>query len=301
MGSEDTGRRPHRALTRLHAVFFANKKLALAASVLLAVLTYIATLRQNSHAYSPYVKKRYGLGAGDTHTGELRTALKRKQDGRAAVAIIRVVGLDGTQTSSKGAVQYLVQIKSHDYPIEAFRGSVCLLGGNANKGDSTPVETLKRELKEELHFPDWVDELIQESSIVDDSRLQGSNYSTLMQNSTQLEPGTVRYLGATLHSQTAEVLQKKDPYAFTCALYEVTLRPDQLPNSVIYPRGANVQEGRVTLLTEEQLIKHAKYAWGYEHTMEKYFGKTTSNKQKGTEVTNIAEDDWREMVWTPTK
>ena len=300
MGSDDDDvRRSNRALTRLHAVFGA-RRLALVASALLAVLAYIATLHQ-SPAYSPYVKRRYGLGAGDTHTGELRTALKRKQDGRAAVAIIRVVGLDETQTSNKGAVQYLVQMKSHDYPIEAFRGSVCLLGGNANKADSTPVDTLKRELKEELHFPDWVDELIQESSIVDDSRLQVSNDAALLQNSTQLEPGAVRYLGATLHSQTAELLQRKDPYAFTCALYEVTLRPDQLPNSVIYPRGANVQEGRVTLLTEEQLVKHGKYAWGYEYTMEKYFGKPLVNKQRGTKVTNIPDDDWRDLVWTPTK
>ena len=35
------------------------------------------------------------------------------------------------------------------------------------------------------------------------------------------------------------------------------------PTSAIYPRGANVQEGRLVLLTEDQLIKHSRYAWGY--------------------------------------
>ena len=39
-------------------------------------------------------------------------------------------------------VQYLVQMKSHDYPITAFRGTVCLLGGNTNTHDATPLDTL---------------------------------------------------------------------------------------------------------------------------------------------------------------
>ena len=72
--------------------------------------------------------------------------------------------------------------------------------------------------------------------------------SLLSATGTAMQPGTVRYLGTTLHSQSASIISKPQPYAFMCALYEITLQPDQLPPRVIYPREANIQEGRIILL-----------------------------------------------------
>eukprot|EP00571_Detonula_confervacea_P005762 CAMPEP_0172325174 /NCGR_PEP_ID=MMETSP1058-20130122/53296_1 /TAXON_ID=83371 /ORGANISM="Detonula confervacea, Strain CCMP 353" /LENGTH=283 /DNA_ID=CAMNT_0013041645 /DNA_START=64 /DNA_END=915 /DNA_ORIENTATION=- len=281
-------------IARIQTAIYTNKKLAFLISILLASLIYFASINEPS---SPYVSRRYGLGAGDT-SGELASALRRKGEGRAAVAIIRVIGdLDN--------VQYLVQMKSHDYPIESFRGTVCLLGGNANKNDETPLDTLKRELNEELHNPEWVD-AIDPMDVVDDSKVQLSD-KPFYNNSTTLVPShnelgiTIRYLGTTLHFQSSQLINKPNPYAFMCALYEITLRPDQLPPSAIYPRGANIQEGRVVLLSEDQLVKHSKYAWGYEYTMEKYFGKKTVNQQRGTAVSDVDEKTWKDTIWTPAK
>ena len=48
-------------------------------------------------------------------------------------------------------------------------------------------------------------------------------------------------------------------------------------------------------------MKHSKYAWEYEYTMEKYFGRKVGNKQKGTAVLVVEEDVWRDSVWTPAK
>lgn len=271
------------AVVRIQTAIYTNKKLAFLISILLASLVYFASTNQPS---SPYISKRHGLGAGDT-SGELASALRRKGDGRAAVAIIRVIGDDQN-------VQYLVQMKSHDYPIESFRGTVCLLGGNANKHDETPLDTLKRELNEELHNPEWVDDIIDPKKVIDDS-----NNSTLVPNNHI--PGTIRYLGTTLHFQSSQLINKPNPYAFMCALYEITLRPDQLPPSAIYPRGANIQEGRVVLLSQNQLVKHSKYAWGYEYTMEKYFGKKVVNQQRGTAVGDVDEKTLKETIWTPLK
>lgn len=298
-----------RVLARIQTAIYTNKIVAFFTSILLVSLIYFTSLNQQSSS-SPYVTKRHGLGAGDTTTGELRTALKRKGDGRAAVAIIRVIGASASggadKTTKKDSnphldVQYLMQLKSHDYPITAFRGTVCLLGGNANKHDETPLDTLKRELNEELQYPEWVDK-IDPLNIIDDSAIQLSPNKSF-KNATLVPPipGTVRYLGSTLHFQSSELIEKKVPYAFLCALYEITLTPDQLPPNVLYPRGANIQEGRVVLLTEDQLVKHSKYAWGYEYTMEKYFGKKTLNKQRGTAVSDVDEKTWRETVWTPAK
>lgn len=299
-------RKKRTTTARIHSAILTNKKLAFLLSILLASLLYFAASTIHQSSSSPYISKRYGLGAGDTN-GELRSALRRKGDGRAAVAIIRVIGMnsdtnknDPNNANPHNDVQYLVQMKSHDYPIESFRGTVCLLGGNANKHDETPLDTLLRELNEELQHPTWVD-AIDETNIINDSKLQFSNKPMYNSSLVPPTPGTIRYLGTTLHFQSASLIQKPTPYAFMCALYEITLRPDQLPPGAIYPRGANVQEGRVVLLSKEQLIKHSKYAWGYEYTMEMYFGKKVGNRQKGTAVSGVEEEVWKETVWTPEK
>ena len=208
------------------------------------------------------------------------------------MAIIRVDMDDG--------VRYLVQVKSHDYPVEIFRGTACLLGGNAQPSDAAPLDTLLRELNEELGDPKWVG-AIDPGAVVDDS---ASAVGEPPFNSSAVgppAPGTVRYLGATLHFQSASLLGRDAPYAFLCALYKITIRPDQLPPKALYPRGANIREGRVALLSEDQLLRHSKYAWGYEYTMDRYFGGRTANKQSGTAVTEVDKQTWRETTWAPLK
>jgi len=264
-------------------------------------------------------KKRYGLGAGDAG-GELASALRRGGDGRAAVAIIRVVDHPSSSSNAKGGgeldnnIKYLVQVKSHDYPIEAFRGTVCLLGGNANAGDDTPLDTLRRELGEELYHPDWIEDIVVVSEngggpsssssssslwgvgVIDDSK-NGRGNSTYASS----EPGTIRYLGASMHFHSSSLINSQNPYAFLCALYEITISSDMLPPGAVYPRGANVREGRTVLLTEDQLVQHSKYAWGYEHTMGGYFGREVSNRQAGAAVSAVDDRTWKDTVWTPGK
>jgi hypothetical protein len=183
--------------------------------------------------------------------------------------------------------------------------------------DKTPLDTLKRELNEELHFPDWVND-IDATKIIDDSKLQLSD-NPLVYNPEEVDsseeeeeedhdspptltPGTIRYLGATLHFQSSELMNRPNPYAFLCGLYEITLAPEQLPPSVIKPRGANIQEGRIVLLTEDQLIQHSKFAWGYEYTIERYFGKGAAHhKMVGAAVSVVDENTWNKLTWTPSK
>ena len=300
---EDHRSRLNIIIVRIRTFIHTNTKLAaLISFVLGALVTHFVGHNLIATSTSPYASKRYGLGAGDT-TGELQAALRRKGDGRAAVAIIRVIGMDGGNDSKQNSnVQYLVQLKSHDYPIEAFRGAVSLLGGNASTRDKTPLDTLKRELNEELHFPDWVDAL-DATKVIDNSNLQLSDkpFYDPEDESDPPIPGTIRYLGATLHFQSSELMNRSNPYAFMCGLYEITLSPEQLPPSAINPRGANIQEGRIVLLTEDQLIQQSKFAWGYEYTIEKYFGKGTMHKQVGAAVSAVDEMTWNKLTWTPSK
>ena len=272
------------------SAIYTNKKIFFISALLASIAYYSASSIISNQRTNPHISKRHNRG--DNNAAELKVALKRKGDGRAAVAIIRVV-------QPTNETRYLVQLKSHDYPIDAFRGSVCLLGGNADKRDHTPIDTLKRELNEELISPDWVNTIINPTNIIDDSELQLSDKPLYNSTTHILQPGTIRYLGATLHFQSAEIINKPNSYAFTCALYEITITEDQVPSHIF--RGANVQEGRVVLLTEDQLIQHSKFAWGYEYTIEKYFGRKTRNKQKGTAVSNIDKKTWEESVWTPEK
>ena len=271
------------------SAIYTNKKIFFISALLASIAYYASSIISNERT-NPHISKRHNRG--DNNAAELKAALKRKGDGRAAVAIIRVV-------QPTNETQYLVQLKSHDYPIEAFRGSVCLLGGNADKRDDSPIDTLKRELNEELISPDWVDSIINPTNIIDDSALQLSDRPLYNTTTHMLQPGTIRYLGATLHFQSAEIINKPNSYAFTCALYEITITEDQVPSHIF--KGANVQEGRVVLLTEDQLIQHSKFAWGYEYTIEKYFGRKTRNKQKGTAVSTVDKKTWEESVWAPEK
>jgi hypothetical protein len=325
-------RRSKKRSKRRQMVITTHRGIVLSSVLLLSLLVYIATcfigsLSSSEGGYYPSWSSsfssgiRYGLGAGDDTNGELNSALQRKGDGRAAVAIIRVINDDndapgnGINTNNnKGVesngnnVRYLVQLKSHDYPIEAFRGTVCLLGGNANEKDTTPLDTLKRELNEELYHPNWVSNLGGNSEnnndnddddksawkIVDVSKESYSNYT----HSAPSIPGSIRYIGTTIHFQSSTLIYKSTPYAFLCALYEITISTSQLPPSVLKPRGANVREGRTVLLTEEQLVQHSKYAWGYEYTIETYFGREVVNKQIGAAVSIV---DDKNTVWTPGK
>ncbi|KAL3802085.1 hypothetical protein HJC23_010841 [Cyclotella cryptica] len=276
--------------TRLQ-VLFANKKLTFLLSIVLLTLLYEASIHTTLLSSSSN-KKRKGVGGRDA-TSELSSLLRSKRDGRAAVAIIRVVDED-----VKKEVKYLVQIKSHDYPISPFRGAICLLGGNANTDDISPVDTLVRELHEELGALSWVNDITAEK-VVDDSDFQRLGKPHYNNTSVELKPGTVRYVGLSRHTQSAALVQKSHPYAFLCALYEITLRPSQLPPTVLYPRGATVQEGRLALLNKYQLMKHAKYSWGYEFTMSTYFGMNATNVCEGVSVEELAEGSFGE--WRPEK
>lgn len=284
MGSKH-GNQLHLFTSRIHQLL-KNKRFVflLATSVFFAAL-----LTPNNYNSSP---KRKGVGTRDA-TGELHSILRRSHMGRASVAIVKVV--DDETDPEEPQIKYLVQRKSHDYPIAAFRGSICLLGGNANKLDASPVETLIRELKEELGSAgslSWIHN-IKSENIIDDSSTKGPMYT----NSTKA--GQIRYLGLTKHTQSSSILQKPHEYSFVCALYEITLYPFQLPPNVLYPRGALLSEGSLVLLTEEQLVHHAKYAWGYEFTVRDYFGKNVSNVCEGVSVESVEEEEIGE--WRPEK
>jgi hypothetical protein len=346
MGSDESSGNTKRNTSlqrRIYRAFLTNRKFAFVISFILSTIFYTPIYISSKNNSSN--QTRYGVGGSSASASELTSALRRKSDGRAAVAIIRVIGLQsehGIKSNPNNEVQYLVQFKSHDYPIKAFRGTVCLLGGNANgqtkkgEGDVTPLDTLKRELNEELMSPDWV-QMITEEDVIDDSKLgktlfntmslsaaaaavvntndatenndsnneRSENEETTTNNNNNFEdgrfPGTVRYLGTTLHSHTADLLQKSQPYAFLCALYEITIGIDQLPHAILHPIGATVQEGRLALLTQDQLLQHAKYSWGYEYTMETYFGKRSWNKQEGASVSEVDENIWETTTWTPPK
>lgn len=345
MGSEDTADHTisstKATLRRVQYAFLTNRKFAFLISFLLAVITYTPIYISQSNNNDKLNRNiRYGVG-GSSAADELTSALSQKTYGRAAVAIIRVVGLKSEHgikaIPNNNEVQYLVQIKSHDYPIEAFRGAVCLVGGNVNVADDkkkkkklklkgaaveevdydvTPLDTLKRELNEELLHPTWVDSF-QEDDVVDDSNLAlgddpmfsttslvaASNENEDNNNNNDdddpRQPGTIRYLGTTLHSHTSQLLQTPDPYAFYCALYEITIGINQLPHGILHQVGANVQEGRLALLSQDQLLQHASFAWGYEYTMERYFGKTSRNKQVGASVSEVDEKLWDTTSWNP--
>mmetsp|Transcript_8671 Transcript_8671/g.13366 ORF Transcript_8671/g.13366 Transcript_8671/m.13366 type:complete len:230 (+) Transcript_8671:125-814(+) len=192
---------------------------------------------------------------------ELNATLERNINGRAAVVIIRIDDTTGAPT------KYLVQRKSKDYPIKPFQNSVCLFGGNAETTDKQPMETLTRELGEELPF-----DLVQ-------SILHSSN---------------LKFFGASYNMQKAEILGKTEPYSFLCACYEARITADLLENAL---QKQAINEGSYALLTKEQLLEEEKYAWGYDFVMSEYFGKPVKNFCDGVTVEKV--DKKKLNDWTP--
>ena len=170
------------------------------------------------------------------------------------------------QSSATSKTRYLVQRKSRDYPIEPFRRAVCLFGGNAESTDNEPLDTLKRELGEELP-----------------SDLVPSILSSL------------QFVGTSMNAQTAELLGKAEPYAFMCACYEATLSAKQVKAS--FQNEINDKEGNHALLSKEELMEEEKYAWGYDSVMSTYFGSRVKHFCKGVTVTKLSNDDLKD--WTP--
>mmetsp|Transcript_21329 Transcript_21329/g.32870 ORF Transcript_21329/g.32870 Transcript_21329/m.32870 type:complete len:239 (-) Transcript_21329:490-1206(-) len=203
---------------------------------------------------------------------ELNATLRRRAKGRAAVVIIRVVeddvngNTDIDQSSTMSTTRYLVQRKSRDYPIEPFRRAVCLFGGNAEATDKEPLDTLKRELGEELP-PDLVPPIL----------------------------STLQFVGTSMNAQTAQLLGKAEPYAFMCACYEATLSAKQV--SASFQNDINDKEGSHVLLSKEELLKEEKYAWGYDSVMSTYFGSRVKHFCKGATVTKLSNDALKD--WTP--
>mmetsp|Transcript_17874 Transcript_17874/g.26444 ORF Transcript_17874/g.26444 Transcript_17874/m.26444 type:complete len:230 (+) Transcript_17874:95-784(+) len=195
-----------------------------------------------------------------TENAELNATLERSVNGRAAVVIIRVEDTTGEPT------KYLVQRKSIDYPIKPFQNAVCLFGGNAELTDKEPMETLTRELGEELP-PNFVHALLHSSNLT--------------------------FLGSSMNMQTAEMLGKTEPYSFLCACYEARISLNQFQNS--FPN-QDINEGTHALLTKNQLLEDEKYAWGYDFIMSDYFGQPVKRFCDGVTVTKVDNDKLKDWI-----
>jgi 8-oxo-dGTP pyrophosphatase MutT (NUDIX family) len=204
---------------------------------------------------SPKIRSSANVDTG------LNATLKRLNNGRAAVVIIQVVDEKGKENSSPS---YLFQRKSRDYPILAFRTAVCLFGGNAESEDATPLETLSRELTEELP-----------SSFV----------------RTILEHPTFRYFGTFRNEHVPYLLGRADSYTFLCACYTVTISTNELPTPADWKASKmGDEEGSHELIAEEQLKEKEKYAWGYDFVFSSFLHTKVKNMMLGSHVTKVSDN-----------
>ena len=193
---------------------------------------------------------------------ELSETLDRQEKGRAAVVIIKVDDFD-----EEGKSWYLFQRKSADYPIPIFRKALCIIGGNAESSDDKPLQTLSRELGEELP-----------SSLVD----------------SILKSPTLSYFGTFQNSHTAKLVQKPNPYTFLCACYIVTISKNDIPSEWI--NSDNNEEGSYELVQEDDLLKNETFAFGFDSVFSWYIGKDVSHFVEGADVTKRSDNDLSE--WT---
>lgn len=233
---------------------------------------------------------------------DLMDLMKRNTQGRAAVIIIRVepddaTGSDASSTGnsspgeqheqtqrSQQETRYLIQRKSSDYPIPQFKNALCLYGGNflsLKEGDLTPLDTLLRELKEELSEETFVMESIL-------PKIQFRQYSYNFQSHKIFE-----YQQQEQQGDMAE--KAKTEYGFLCVLFEAVIQYKDLPPSIFQVEEGN--EGNYELLTKEELLRE-RYAWGYDYIMSQYFrdeGGDSIQKCNGVQVTPLSPHQMMEL------
>lgn len=206
----------------------------------------------------------------------LTATLSRHREGQAAVVIIRVTETDDLYQSPQ-TDRFLLQRKSPDYPVPIFGNTLCIYGGNAEAIDNNqPFETLIRELKEEIP-----------TEIVD----------ILLRNG-------IEFLNFAYHYQEPKVLRKRtdlqglqtnDPvegddvdYGYVCALYEGRISSRDLNSIFSMYENRNELEGNHVLFSREEVLQDPSgFAWGYDHTMSRYFGENVHHFKDGVTVTGL--------------
>lgn len=99
------------------------------------------------------------------------------------------------------------------------------------------------------------------------------------------------FFNLTLNSQTAEMMNKADDYAFACASYQTSISFEDFPSNF------SSMEGSYALLTKNQLLMEERYAWGYDHIMSTYFKEVVRHFAKGVTVSKLDINTLKE--WTP--
>ena len=211
----------------------------------------------------------------------LSQTLKRHKNGKAAVAMIRVLFDNSTEDDQNQEV-YLMQRKSLNYPIQKFSNALCLYGGNSEDIDENqPIQTLIRELREEL--PD---------KLVDQLVINGFSFLTFSYHDQNLH--LLRNLNNT---DTNDEKSEKDEYAYVCALYESYISWNDWKR--LTTNSSQDVEGNHILLSKEQLLKEEpKYAWGYDYLVSDYFGQNVTQFCDGVTYTNLGDGGYnKDKAW----
>jgi len=202
----------------------------------------------------------------------LSETLNRHREGQAAVVIIRVTETDELYLSPQ-TDRFLLQRKSPDYPVPIFGNALCIYGGNAEAVDNNqPFRTLIRELKEEIP-PEIVDVLVHNG---------------------------IHFLNFAYHYQAPHILKKRTDvvdattnqedadYGYVCALYEARISYRDLSTIFSKYENRNELEGNHVLFTREEVLQDPNgFAWGYDHTMSRYFGENVHHFKEGVSVSNL--------------
>eukprot|EP01080_Neovahlkampfia_damariscottae_P000418 gene420-6831_t len=169
---------------------------------------------------------------------EMEEILSRNMNKASSVIIT-------TNTKQK---KFLVQRKTEDYHVRDFASTLCLFGGNSEKEDQRPLDTLRRELQEEL--PNISEEIIQNSKF----------FSTF---------------------ELDVPIPNKPNYNFLSNVFVCEVAEDLLERFT----KDSCLEGRMEIIDESEL-ENNQFCWGYCHVFE-YYLNTIDSKTKITKKTDI--------------
>jgi len=152
-----------------------------------------------------------------------------------------------------------LETKTSDYPVKVFAGSLCLIGGNwigeAAKADANPMETLRRELDEELCLAPLTEGQHEELSLL--GLGQGTKYD--LQKNTQASEADIQCLNEVKKAMSLSIVPFLDAVSLT-------------PKRVFDGADPQNKRGDIQALLSNYLIPLERETWNELVRLQKRYG-----------------------------
>ena len=185
--------------------------------------------------------------------------------------------------------EIFIEVKDNGYPIEVFRHCLCPIGGNwigeASKNDKNPLDTVRRELNEELTLERMVSSTHElnllgfkpEFNFYKTSRKDYTPSDNERKIFVELKQAIAREcapFGDYLYRMPKELLEKEEDSLCLSSYWTVALNEEWWKHLIFFQEAlGNLSNESVTVITSlQEIVKNeVKIAFGHDVALKKFF------------------------------